>query len=424
MPVDAPDTDGASTDGQLPPAVAAPVVAATATNDETNQGPLERPKRAPAVVRRWVPPYFEGCRGARKLPRRDADGNIVKSGVSKAKPVRHVALSSSTATSTTDKARRAKVLGGALDSAIQSSTASVAATTKTATARPTNTRTGSAGVSTRLPVTSTRFDDYWTPDGVFDVLAAEYGPFTLDVAASSENTRAPRYYTVATNGLTQSWEGRVWCNPPYGAIPEKSDGLLSWIERAITSTSTGTARTVVILAPCYTESRWYSKAIAHAHEIVHIRGRLVFGGPNTKKGQAKNASVAIVFLSTAEQHARYGVSGGQRPFIGMTSSRGDKIEWISRIDETGDVLAAAATANVPVDTTGVAAAAAADGAAMEVDVAEPSPGEDASDSDSEQSSVPMAITAAAAASAGSVAESAASNLRTGVAALVSMITGL
>jgi hypothetical protein len=38
--------------------------------------------------------------------------------------------------------------------------------------------------------------------------------FTIDVAASPEDTKCTRYYTIHDNGLTQDWSGEVcWCNP-------------------------------------------------------------------------------------------------------------------------------------------------------------------------------------------------------------------
>jgi hypothetical protein len=57
-------------------------------------------------------------------------------------------------------------------------------------------------------------DDYLTPRWVFDTLGLE---FDLDVAAPPWETHVPakRKFTKADDGLSQSWEGRVWMNPPY-----------------------------------------------------------------------------------------------------------------------------------------------------------------------------------------------------------------
>lgn len=47
----------------------------------------------------------------------------------------------------------------------------------------------------------------------------------LDAAACVESHLAPRFYTLADNGLEQPWHGRVWVNPPFSAITP-------WVVRA------------------------------------------------------------------------------------------------------------------------------------------------------------------------------------------------
>ncbi len=43
--------------------------------------------------------------------------------------------------------------------------------------------------------------------------------FTIDVAASAENAKLPRFFSEQEDGLAQSWSGeRVFCNPPYSNI--------------------------------------------------------------------------------------------------------------------------------------------------------------------------------------------------------------
>lgn len=57
-------------------------------------------------------------------------------------------------------------------------------------------------------------DEWLTPR---DILAA-LGEFDLDPCAPVVRPwdTAKRHYSVLDNGLAQPWEGRVWCNPPYG----------------------------------------------------------------------------------------------------------------------------------------------------------------------------------------------------------------
>jgi phage N-6-adenine-methyltransferase len=61
-------------------------------------------------------------------------------------------------------------------------------------------------------------DDRRTPPALYDPLHAEFG-FTLDVAASDENTKCSRYYTAEHSAFEHAWcAENVWCNPPYSDI--------------------------------------------------------------------------------------------------------------------------------------------------------------------------------------------------------------
>jgi len=62
-------------------------------------------------------------------------------------------------------------------------------------------------------------DDRGTSPETFAEVAAAFGPFTLDVAASSANAKCDRFFDLVANGLAQPWDGEaVWCNPPYSDI--------------------------------------------------------------------------------------------------------------------------------------------------------------------------------------------------------------
>lgn len=68
-------------------------------------------------------------------------------------------------------------------------------------------------------------DDRGTPPELFDPLMKRFD-FTLDAAAALHNAKCERFFTLADNGLEQSWNAeRVWCNPPYSDIRP-------WVEKA------------------------------------------------------------------------------------------------------------------------------------------------------------------------------------------------
>lgn len=60
-------------------------------------------------------------------------------------------------------------------------------------------------------------DDWYTPAWVFEGMGVT---FDLDVCAPPGGVPwipAKRYFTEDDDGLSQEWEGFVWCNPPYSA---------------------------------------------------------------------------------------------------------------------------------------------------------------------------------------------------------------
>lgn len=105
--------------------------------------------------------------------------------------------------------------------------------------------------------------------------------FSIDVAASAENTKCSRYFDKTTDGLKQSWAGeRVWCNPPY------SD-LTPWLEKAWQEFGAG-AELIVMLVPANrTEQAWWQEWVEPMRDkpeedlrVEFLRGRRRFIAPN------------------------------------------------------------------------------------------------------------------------------------------------
>lgn len=120
-------------------------------------------------------------------------------------------------------------------------------------------------------------DDRETPADVFDPLNLLVG-FTVDVAASPENAKLPRFYTIADDGLAQDWtDERVWCNPPYSSIEP-------WVEKAHRS---GAAAVVMLLPANRTEQGWWQRQVEPYRrdgtiEVRFLPGRIRFLKPGQK----------------------------------------------------------------------------------------------------------------------------------------------
>lgn len=95
-------------------------------------------------------------------------------------------------------------------------------------------------------------DDRALPPSEFEKLHADFR-FTIDVAASRDNTKMTRYYSIEDCGLKASWAGeRVYCNPPYSNIG-------AWVEKA--SYETEAELVVMVLPANRTEQIWWQRHI-------------------------------------------------------------------------------------------------------------------------------------------------------------------
>lgn len=117
-----------------------------------------------------------------------------------------------------------------------------------------------------------RKEDTWeTPQDFFDRLDAEFN-FTLDPCCAVETAKCKKFYTIAEDGLKQSWEGEtIYVNPPYGRA------IADWVRKAYEE-SRKPNTTVVMLLPARTDTKWFHGYIYGKAEVRFVKGRLKFGG--------------------------------------------------------------------------------------------------------------------------------------------------
>ena len=123
-------------------------------------------------------------------------------------------------------------------------------------------------------------DDRGTSPEVFGPLMERFA-FTIDVAASENNTKCPKFYTKEDNGLEQSWMGeRVWCNPPYSDCG-------AWVRKAWQEWVAGAELIVMLLPANRVEQSWWQDYVepfrdrpGSALKVEFLRGRMRFIRPN------------------------------------------------------------------------------------------------------------------------------------------------
>lgn len=133
--------------------------------------------------------------------------------------------------------------------------------------------------------------DMWaTPQNFFDELNREFN-FSLDACALPSNAKCEKFFTPEQDGLSQNWEGTVWCNPPYGR------DVGNWVKKAYESAHSGAV--VVMLLPARTDTKWFHSYIYGKAEVRFVKGRLKFGdGANS----APFPSMVVIFSPKEAQH--------------------------------------------------------------------------------------------------------------------------
>lgn len=119
---------------------------------------------------------------------------------------------------------------------------------------------------------SSESTEWATPPELFDKLNARFS-FTLDPASTESNALCQKFYTIAQDGLSQSWKGeRVFLNPPYGRQ------IGAWCRKACVESEGGAL--VVGLLPARTDTGWWHEYIQGKAQVVFLRGRIKFGQAN------------------------------------------------------------------------------------------------------------------------------------------------
>lgn len=124
-------------------------------------------------------------------------------------------------------------------------------------------------------------DEWLTPPHIINAL----GGFDLDPCSPVNRpwATAKKHYTINDNGLMLPWDGKVWCNPPYG------DQAVRWLEKCALH---GNA---IALTFARTETKmFFSTVWNHADAVLFIQGRLKFYHVTGEEGDAAGAPSVLI----------------------------------------------------------------------------------------------------------------------------------
>lgn len=110
--------------------------------------------------------------------------------------------------------------------------------------------------------------EWYTPADIIERVVQVLGAIDLDPCSDGKNVPAKKHFTETDDGLAQSWQGRVYMNPPYG------QGIAKWISKLIESYESRAVMAAVALVPARPDTDWFECFDAYLRCFVH--GRLKF----------------------------------------------------------------------------------------------------------------------------------------------------
>lgn len=129
-----------------------------------------------------------------------------------------------------------------------------------------------------------------TPDEIYRELDKEF-KFDFDPCPANEKDRynsGQSLNGLPYDGLQIEWGRSNFVNPPYGREIGK------WVAKGYAEALKG--KTVVLLIPSRTDSKWWHNYIMKSNEIRFIKGRLKFKGA---KWSAPFPSAIVIFKESS-----------------------------------------------------------------------------------------------------------------------------
>jgi hypothetical protein len=106
--------------------------------------------------------------------------------------------------------------------------------------------------------------DWYTPKWIFDRLGIEFDLDPCQPEQGIEWIPAKKRYSIVDDGLAQTWQGRVWLNPPYGKHTP------AWMDKMHNH------RNGIALVFARTDCAWFHNSVAKADAILFLKGRIKF----------------------------------------------------------------------------------------------------------------------------------------------------
>ena len=146
--------------------------------------------------------------------------------------------------------------------------------------------------------------EWRTPPHLLDAAREVFGcRIDLDPASTPEANklvRAQRIYTRQDNGLTKSWRGNVWLNPPYGKTGNESNQGI-WSHKMAAEFTRGQMKNGLLLVTARTSEKWFALLWTalrswDLNRLCFVNPRIHFLHPDTGEPEKQPTQSHVVAL--------------------------------------------------------------------------------------------------------------------------------
>ena len=137
-------------------------------------------------------------------------------------------------------------------------------------------------------------NEWYTPVHLLDAARECMGGIDADPATSEIANRtvgASTWYTAEDDGLSKTWAGRVWMNPPYSQ-PE----IARFSDAVSDKYDAGEIDQACVLVNNATETAWFQRMLSSCSAVCLLRTRVKFLDPSGKPSGAPLQGQAVLYF--------------------------------------------------------------------------------------------------------------------------------
>jgi phage N-6-adenine-methyltransferase len=117
-------------------------------------------------------------------------------------------------------------------------------------------------------------NEWNTPEDCLIAVRDVLGTIDLDPASNSvaqRTVKATTYFTIAQDGLTKDWRGKLFLNPPY-----EHSAIVGFVSKLCEEYTVGHVSEAIMLTHNNTDTKWFHQAAKIASVLCLTEGRIQF----------------------------------------------------------------------------------------------------------------------------------------------------